>query len=348
LDEKVLNRLVKLFSNHCLNSPTSSSPLDDWDLQDLKIDYVTPQGSSSQTSILSNFILIRFLSFVKTSIPLPLPNSNNTNNNNHTISILHELAKISDQRFFYESFPLARQSRRKIILHVGPTNSGKTYSALLALSKSRQGCYAGPLRLLAHEVFTRFNKGLIGQEPPRVCNLITGEEQKILDPEAGLTSCTVEMFPMNRKLDVGVIDEIQMLGDSQRGSAWTQTLVGSLCRELHLCGEESVVDLVSTICKELGDELIIKRYKRLSPLSVSRESLKGDLKKIKKGDCLVTFSRSNIFMFKRQIEAKTGLRVAVAYGGLPPEVREEQARAFNNGEYDVLVASDAVGMGLNL
>ncbi|GAA5949692.1 hypothetical protein JCM3765_002757 [Sporobolomyces pararoseus] len=271
----------------------------------------------------------------------------NHNHNDKTLSILKELSKISDQRFFYELYPLARQERRKIFLHVGPTNSGKTYNALLALSKARTGAYAGPLRLLAHEVFTRFNQGKIGSEK-RECNLITGEEQKIVNPEAGLVSCTVEMFPMNRKLDVGVVDEIQMIGDDQRGSAWTQTLIGSLCKELHLCGEESVIELVEKITRELGDELTIKTYSRLSPLTVSDHSLQGDLNKIRKGDCLVTFSRSNIFMFKRQIESKTGLKVAVAYGGLPPEVREEQARAFNQGEYDVLVASDAVGMGLNL
>jgi len=233
-------------------------------------------------------------------------------------------------------------------MHVGPTNSGKTYQALIALAKSRTGAYAGPLRLLAHEVFSRFNEGKIGNEPKRTCNLITGEEQRILDPEAGLISCTVEMFPMTRKLDVGVIDEIQMIGDPQRGTAWTQAVIGSLCEELHLCGEESVVELVKTIAREMGDQVVVKRYERLSPLVVANYSLEGKLDKIRKGDCLVTFSRSNIFMFKRAIEAKTGLRVAVAYGGLPPEVREEQARAFNAGEYDVLVASDAVGMGLNL
>jgi ATP-dependent RNA helicase SUPV3L1/SUV3 len=261
---------------------------------------------------------------------------------------LRQLAAAADRRYASETHPSARQLRRKIILHVGPTNSGKTHRALVALAQARTGVYAGPLRLLAHEVFSRFNEGKIGDEGKRVCNLITGEEQRIIDIEAGLSSCTIEMYPMAKRLDVGVIDEIQMIGDPGRGAAWTQAILGSNCTELHLCGEESVVELIQTIAKELGDECVVNRYSRLSPLVVAQNSLGSDLSKIRPGDCLVTFSRSNIFAFKRAIEEKTGLRVAVAYGGLPPEVREEQARTFNEGGYDVLVASDAVGMGLNL
>ncbi|CEQ38807.1 SPOSA6832_00253, partial [Sporobolomyces salmonicolor] len=310
----------------------------EWDLEALRTAYIT-EG----TEALWNASLATFLAFVRRAAPLPVPSSS-TLIPNPTLFKLHRIADIADLRFAYETFPYARQQRRKLILHVGPTNSGKTFSALVALGRAR----TGPLRLLAHEVFSRFNEGKIGNEGKRTCNLITGEEQRILDPDAGLISCTVEMFPMTKRLDVGVIDEIQMIGDPQRGTAWTQAVVGSLCRELHLCGEESVVDLVQKIAAEVGDECIIKRYQRLSPLVVADTSLEGDLSRIRRGDCLVTFSRSNIFAFKRAIEQSTGLRVAVAYGGLPPEVREEQARAFNEGEYDVLVASDAVGMGLNL
>ncbi|GAA5908086.1 ATP-dependent RNA helicase SUV3 [Sporobolomyces salmoneus] len=343
LDSRQLAGYAKEFSKQALISiergeTTTTKDGIEWDWESLRSTYITEGQDSLWSASLSTF-----LSFVHSSIPLPPPSPSS-----NTLSILHQLAQISDNRYAYETYPSARQQRRRLILHVGPTNSGKTYSALIALARARTGAYAGPLRLLAHEVFSRFNEGKIGNEPKRVCNLVTGEEQRILDPEAGLISCTVEMFPMTRRLDVGVVDEIQMIGDPQRGSAWTQAVVGSLCDELHLCGEESVVELVQGIAREMGDECIVKRYERLSPLVVADYSLEGDLKKIRKGDCLVTFSRSNIFMFKRQIESKTGLRVAVAYGGLPPEVREEQARAFNAGEYDVLVASDAVGMGLNL
>ncbi|GAA6035934.1 hypothetical protein JCM8097_005173 [Rhodosporidiobolus ruineniae] len=315
----------------------------DWDLEALRVAYV-----SDGTAALFDASLAAFLAFVKHHHPLPVPKFRSPTPDS-TLFKLHQLADLADRRFqATEAYPAARQQRRRLILHVGPTNSGKTHSALVALARARTGAYAGPLRLLAHEVFSRFNEGKIGDEGPRTCNLVTGEEKRILDPDAGLQSCTVEMFPLSRRLDVGVVDEIQMLGDPQRGAAWTAAVVGSLCDELHLCGEESVVELVQRIAAETGDECIVKRYQRLSPLVVSDRSLEGDLSRIRRGDCLVTFSRSNIFAFKRAVEEQTGLRVAVAYGGLPPEVREEQARAFNAGEYDVLVASDAVGMGLNL
>ena len=85
-------------------------------------------------------------------------------------------------------------------------------------------------------------------------------------------------------------------------------------------------------------------------MEVEKESLKGDFSKIRKGDCVVCFSRQKIFQVKEEIEKSTGLRCAVVYGGLPPEVRSEQATLFNDPDsgYDVLVGSDAIGMGLNL
>lgn len=322
-------------------SGTLSSGSIGWDVEELRTAYVANGVESLKSSCFRAFVVWA------SSLPLPrvfaLPSTSYP-----TLSKLHHLHHITDFRNPGEQYPSARQLRRRLILHVGPTNSGKTHSALVALARARTGVYAGPLRLLAHEVFSRFNEGKIGDEGKRVCNLITGEEQRILDPNASLSSCTVEMFPLQRRLEVGVIDEIQMIGDSQRGSAWTSAVIGSQCDELHLCGEESVVELIQKIAEELGDDCEVRRYERLSPLVIAQLSLGSDLSKIRRGDCLVTFSRNNIFAYKRFVEEKTGLRVAVAYGGLPPEVREEQARVFNEGGYDVLVASDAVGMGLNL
>lgn len=265
-------------------------------------------------------------------------------------SRIQALLKATDYRFPAEWYPFARKMIRKIIMHVGPTNSGKTHTALTALANARVGIYAGPLRLLAHEVFTRFNAGTIGglNGKPRACNLLTGEEERYLDDLRTLSSCTVEMLPAHRRYDVAVIDEIQMIADPARGSAWTFALLGCEAAEIHLCGEESAVDLVKRIAKATGDDVEVRKYERLSPLKVAEASL-DDLSLIEKGDCVVTFSRNNIFAVKRTIEQKTGLKVAVAYGGLPPEVREEQARSFNSEDgYDVMVASDAIGMGLNL
>lgn len=257
-----------------------------------------------------------------------------------------------------EWHPMARQVHRKIILHVGPTNSGKTYHALRALAGAKYGCYAGPLRLLATEIWARLNRGDIApigadttKKHPRVCNLYTGENIKILDEDAGLMSATVEMVPLTKKFDVVVIDEIQMLSHAERGSAWTQALVGLNAEEIHLCGEESAVDLVKELVRPAGDEVIVNRYERLTPLQIAPRSMRGDLTSIQPGDCVVAFSRNQIFGLKHLIEEKTGLRCAVAYGKLPPEVRVEQATKFNSPvemDYPVLVASDAIGMGLNL
>ncbi|KZT18826.1 P-loop containing nucleoside triphosphate hydrolase protein [Neolentinus lepideus HHB14362 ss-1] len=298
-----------------------------------------------------------------------------------TLNHMENLLNATDYRFPTEWFPGARAMKRKVIMHVGPTNSGKTHNALRALAAARAGCYAGPLRLLAHEIADRLNKGQIvplgaevkpnveadantnldvGSAPvvtssgdgryARPCNLITGELRIVVEPLAGLLSCTVEMINFYRYYDVAVIDEIQMIADHDRGSAWSYAVLGVRAKELHLCGEESAVPIVEAMLKETGDELIVNRYERLTPLVVADKSLEGDLKKVQPGDCIVAFSRTTILQLKHQVEKTTGLRAAIVYGRLPPEVRSTQAALFNepSSGYDVLIGSDAIGMGLNL
>ncbi|KAF2428952.1 P-loop containing nucleoside triphosphate hydrolase protein [Tothia fuscella] len=264
---------------------------------------------------------------------------------------LQDQREMADLRYPTEWFPGARQLPRKIHLHIGPTNSGKTYHALKRLEECKNGVYAGPLRLLAHEVYSRLNaKGIR-------CALITGEEQRLpedwLDEEtrgSKAISCTVEMVPLTTKLDVAVIDEIQMLGNEDRGWAWTSALTGVLAKEVHVCGEERALGLVMQIAAAMGEEVTVHRYKRLTPLETERQSLNGDFKKLRKGDCIVTFSVMGIHSLRQEIEKMTGKKVAVVYGSLPPETRAQQARLFNDpdNDYDYLVASDAIGMGLNL
>ncbi|TCD66416.1 RNA helicase [Steccherinum ochraceum] len=261
---------------------------------------------------------------------------------------------------------------RKIIMHVGPTNSGKTHNALRALAAAKKGCYAGPLRLLAHEIYMRLNQGQIvplqivplGVDPSpaepdpatnlegvdtegravvrkegderyaRQCNLLTGEEQIILDPEAPLLSCTVEMVPLLQFRDVLVIDEIQMLADPERGTAWTSAVLGANAAELHLCGEEASVPLVQAILRDTGDEIIVNRYERLSPLKVGDSALES-LKDIRKGDCVVAFSRSTIFAFRKikriifsQVRKSDGQRDHLL---TPPQIKQIAGRAGRFG-----------------
>ncbi|KAI7859278.1 P-loop containing nucleoside triphosphate hydrolase protein [Circinella umbellata] len=257
---------------------------------------------------------------------------------------IRSLRELSDLRYPSEWFPEARQMQRKIFLHVGPTNSGKTYNALQRLAQAESGIYCGPLRLLAHEIYNRMNTQGIG------CNLITGEEKREVSPNAPLTSSTIEMANLAKPLEVAVIDEIQMIADTHRGWAWTQALLGLKAKEIHLCGEAAAVPLVQSICKSLNEKVVVHEYSRLTPVNVTGGSLFNDWRRIRKGDCVVSFSRSNIFEIKQKIEQNTGLKCAVVYGGLPPETRALQAQSFNDpdSDIDVLVASDAVGMGLNL
>ncbi|KAI1007100.1 ATP-dependent RNA helicase [Podosphaera aphanis] len=255
------------------------------------------------------------------------------------------LQELADLRFPAEWYPSTRALQRTVHLHVGPTNSGKTYHALQKLEAATNGVYAGPLRLLAHEVYSRFNaKG-------KLCGLITGEEKRI-PPELteNMYSCTVEMIPLNVMLDVAVIDEIQMITSPDRGWAWTSAFLGVQAKEVHLCGEIRTKKLIEDLCALVGDKLVIHEYERLSPLELETDSINGDLSKLRKGDAVILFSRLAIHGMKQEIEKKTGKRCAVVYGSLPPETRAQQAALFNNpnNDYDYLVASDAVGMGLNL
>ncbi|PGH02946.1 hypothetical protein AJ79_07483 [Helicocarpus griseus UAMH5409] len=244
-----------------------------------------------------------------------------------------------------EWYPAARSLHRTIHLHVGPTNSGKTYHALKRLETAKTGFYAGPLRLLAQEIYARLNaKGI-------PCGLLTGDEVRIPEDKIpGILSNTVEMVPFGQDVDVGVIDEIQMIADPHRGWAWTRALLGCRARELHLCGEARVVPLIRDLIGFMGDKLEIHHYDRLNPLKAMSRSLKGNLKNLQKGDCVVAFSRVGIHALKQDIEKATGRRAAIVYGGLPAEIRQQQADLFNdpNNDYDFLVASDAIGMGLNL
>lgn len=274
----------------------------------------------------------------------------------HLHSRLQALLQVTDISNIAQSHVLARSMNRNFHLHMGPTNSGKTYSALKALSKAKTGVYAGPLRLLAHEVWERINLGTVGgmDGKGRPCNLLTGEERRLVAQDAGLMSCTVEMVPLQGYMggepwDVVVIDEIQMLGDPDRGAAWANAVMGVAAKEIHLCGDETTEKLLEEMIAGFkGDTLTVHKYERLTPLRVADEGLHSDMKKVQAGDCVVTFSRSNVFALKNQIERQLGTKAAVVYGALPPETRAEQARDFNEGRAQVLVASDAVGMGLNL
>lgn len=254
------------------------------------------------------------------------------------------LQQLTDLRLPHELYPLAAAMKRKVIYHEGPTNSGKTHQALERLKQAGDdgGLYCGPLRLLALEIYERMNMdGLY-------TSLVTGQEKKLV-PHSTHVSCTVEMANINRRWDVAVIDEIQLIGDPQRGWAWTRAFFGLQANEIHVCGSSEAVHLVQKFCEATGDEFELRSYDRRSPLEIDEEHLRS-YRHVRPGDCVVAFSRREIFQIKREIEVKTGEKCCIIYGQLPPETRSQQARLFNarDNEYNILVASDAVGMGLNL
>lgn len=334
-----------------------SSIQDLWATDSLEESLGHAESIDAKTALLDRSIFHRFLRWAPSQ---PSPDSPPVDNITtfSPYSNLEQVRQVLDLREPSALYPFTRRLRRKVIMHVGPTNSGKTYNALVALAQAESGAYAGPLRLLAHEIYDRLNKGLIKVssapgEPPRAlarqCNLLTGEERRIVHPNAPLVSTTVEMLGVQQRYAVVVLDEIQMISDPHRGDAWTRAFLGVRAKELHLCGEETAVPLIRNLVKQTGDELIVNRYERLTPLSPGTKALQN-LKNVQKGDCVVGFSRSGLFQLKHAIEKETGLKCAMVYGGLPPEIRAEQAALFNDPEsgYEVMVASDAVGMGLNL
>lgn len=256
------------------------------------------------------------------------------------LEIMHIETIENQLRFnsYEESFPLARSMSRKFSIFIGPTNSGKTFNALNELSQAKNGVYLGPLRLMAHEGRdSLLERGIIA-------NLVTGEE-RIEIPGATHASSTVEMCNMNKMVDVAVIDEIQMISDDSRGWAWSQALVGVPARHVILVGSEESLPFILPVIKNLGEEFEIKRFERKTPLK-THDSL-WKLKDLKQGDCVVVFSRKSALEMKNAIES-AGKKCSVIYGNLSPEVRRSEAAKFKNGENPILVATDAIGMGLNL
>ena len=239
---------------------------------------------------------------------------------------------------FAAHFAEARALDRRITVVIGPTNSGKSHYALERLSKAESGAALAPLRLLALE----FQDALLARGVP--ASLITGEERQII-PEARHVACTVEMANTGRIVDVAVIDEAQMLADPDRGAAWTAAIMGIPAREVIVLGAPDCLPLVQRLAELCDEPVEIVRLERMSPLVVADESV--GLGAIGPGDAIVAFSRRDVFAFREQVVAR-GLTPAVIYGALGPEVRRAESRRFRDNEAPVLVATDAIGMGLNL
>jgi ATP-dependent RNA helicase SUPV3L1/SUV3 len=248
------------------------------------------------------------------------------------------IARVAALDRYAGHFATARALNRRITLVTGPTNSGKSHTALDALAEAENGMALAPLRLLAHE----FRDALGSRGVP--ASLSTGEE-RIPVPGARHLAATVEMCPFHLPVDVAVIDEAQMLADRDRGAAWTAAIMGAPARHVFVLGAPEGATQVKRIAALCGDPVEEVSLKRKSPLVPAKAPVGlGDLRR---GDALVAFSRREVLDLRAEL-VRRGKSVAVVYGALSPEVRRAEAARFREGEADILVATDAIGMGLNL
>ena len=236
------------------------------------------------------------------------------------------------------TFGKARRLQRRITLYVGPPNSGKTHAAFERLAQALDGAYLAPLRLLALEGRDR----LVARGVP--CSLLTGEEN-VPAEQARVVSSTIEMVATNTPIDVAVIDEAQMIFDASRGWAWTQAIVAVPANEVIIICSAYAVSAVQNLLGLCGEACTVREFPRKqhvdqlpAPLPVSA---------LKLGDAVVAFSRRDVLTLRDRIAA-SGHPVSVIYGALPPEVRRREAERFASGQSHILVATDAIGMGLNL
>ena len=237
-----------------------------------------------------------------------------------------------------DTFALARRLRRTVRLFVGPPNSGKTHAAFERLAQADSGAYLAPLRLLALEGRDRL------QARGVACSLLTGEEN-VPAEGARLVSSTVEMVSTSREIGLAVIDEAQMIFDAYRGWAWTQAIVAVPARELIVICSAYAVPAIETLLGLCGERAEVVPYVRKQHVELLPGAV--PLSALKMGDAVVAFSRRDVLLLRDQVAAG-GLSVSVIYGALPPEVRRREAERFAHGASQVLVATDAIGMGLNL
>ena len=228
------------------------------------------------------------------------------------------------------------KSSKKVVALLGPTNTGKTHDAIEKMLEFNSGIFGLPLRLLAREVYDKCVKK-IGIDKVA---LITGEE-KIIPSSACFFICTVESMPKDKIVDFVAVDEIQMCADKERGHIFTDRL-------LNFRGEVMTMFLGSQIMKgiisQLVDNVEFLKKERFSKLTYS------GYKKISRLDqktAIIAFSIEEVYAIAELVRRQKG-GAAVIMGSLSPKTRNSQVDLYQSGDVDYLVATDAIGMGLNM
>lgn len=229
---------------------------------------------------------------------------------------------------------LPSSALRKFIL--GPTNTGKTYYAIDRMMSYKSGMIGFPLRLLARENYDKMVARLGLSEVA----LITGEE-KIIPPHACYFCCTIEAMPLEREVDCLVIDEIQLAGDKERGHIFTDRLLHARGRyETLFLGSDTMRPILQKLYP--GAEFLYReRFSRLSYAGQKK------ITRLAPRSAIVAFSANEIYRLAELIKLKRG-GAALVMGALSPRTRNAQVKLFENGDVDFMIATDAIGMGLNM
>ena len=224
----------------------------------------------------------------------------------------------------------------KIIALLGPTNTGKTHLAIEKMLEFNSGIFGLPLRLLAREVYDK----CVNKAGDEKVALITGEE-KIIPNSAQYFICTVEAMPKDKEVDFIAIDEIQMCGDRERGHIFTDRL-------LNFRGEVLTMFLGSQIMKNIISEIIPETHfmeqQRFSKLSYNGHK---KISRLDRKSALIAFSVEEVYAIAELVRRQKG-GAAVIMGSLSPKTRNSQVEIYQSGDVDYLVATDAIGMGLNM
>ncbi|MCS5599422.1 MAG: helicase-related protein, partial [Rhodospirillales bacterium] len=224
----------------------------------------------------------------------------------------------------------------QIIAALGPTNTGKTYLAFERMLGYGSGMIGFPLRLLARENYER----AVTIKGSRQVALITGEE-KIVPPYAKYFFCTVESMPIDKSVAFLAVDEIQMCSDPERGHIFTDRLLHARGRqETMFMGAESIKPLI----KKLVPEIKITSRRRFSTLTYSGPR---NIVRLPPRTAVVGFAAADVYEIAELLRRQRG-GAAIVMGALSPRTRNAQVNLFQNGDVDYLVATDAIGMGLNM
>ncbi len=224
----------------------------------------------------------------------------------------------------------------RVIAVLGPTNTGKTHLAVERMLGHTSGMIGLPLRLLAREIYDRIVKA----RGANAVALITGEE-KIVPPRAHYFVCTVEAMPLAREVEFLAIDEIQLVADPERGHLFTERLLHARGTfETMLLGAQTMAPLI----RRLLPEVEIVTRERFSSLSHTGQK---KLSRLPRRSAVVAFSADQVYAIAELIRRQRG-GAAVVMGSLSPRTRNAQVALYQSGEVDFLVATDAIGMGLNM